>query len=252
MNKKDINYIVKLSNKYERYTYQLESRAIAPAAAALGGVLTAMTVGAIVNGLVNYLKNSPELIDNAKLLYNTLLDYKKSYGFGEHDDFLSKYTENLEKFIGAYNSVNDNPDRKDKSLLEDFESIIKNGSEIQAKSEKVIEAIESMKSVGGSIFSALKTVSLNFGFETDTSTILDQATNVAVLVGKYLPEIKLRHKKLMEEIQAQIINNQSTPESEIPAEIPAETPTETPTAEKPSPETRKEEDILSQLGGISL
>jgi hypothetical protein len=251
MNKKDINYIVKLSNKYERYTYQLESRAIAPAAAAagvLGPILTAMTVGAIVNGIVNYLKNSPELIDNAKLLYNTLLDYKKSYGFGEHDDFLSKYTENLEKFITAYNSVNNNPDRKDKSLLDDFESIIKNGSEIQAKSEKVIEAIESMKSVGGSIFSALKTVSLNFGFETDTSTILDQATNVAVLVGKYLPEIKLRHKKLMEEIQAQIINNQSTPESEIPAE----TPTETPTAEKPSPETRKEEDILSQLGGISL
>ncbi len=251
MNKKDINYIVKLSNKYERYTYQLESRAIAPAAAAaavLGPILTAMTVGTIVNGIVNYLKNSPELIDNAKLLYNTLLDYKKSYGFGEHDDFLSKYTENLEKFITAYNSVNDNPDRKDKSLLDDFESIIKNGSEIQAKSEKVIEAIESMKSVGGSIFSALKTVSLNFGFETDTSTILDQATNVAVLVGKYLPEIKLRHKKLMEEIQTQINNNQSTPESEIPTE----TPTETPTTDKPSPETGKQEDILSQLGGISL
>lgn len=242
MNKKDIKYIYKLANRYENQACQLEKMAIAPLAA-IGYIFTVGLVGNLVGGLAKYLQSSPEVIDNITKLYDTLIDYKKSYTFGKHDALLSEYTDKCKSFIDSYNKIGKTADDKDPAILEDFKSIVSNGEFIQEKSSAIIEAIEDMKSFAGSAFEAVRFVGLNFGLETDTTTIIDYAEKVSKMLSAILPEFKLKRDKLLQKI-SEHANNQTATNPVLTEPVQ--------TTDDSSKPTDKDESILDQFANFSF
>lgn len=243
MNQKDIKYIYKLANRYEKQACQLEKLALAPLAA-IGYIFTAGLVGNLVGGLAKYLQSSSEVIDNIKKLYDTLIDYKKSYTFGKHDALLSEYTDKCKSFIDSYNKIGKTADDKDPAILEDFKTIVTSGEFIQERSQAVTEAIEDMKSFAGSAFEAVRFIGLNFGLETDTTTIIDYVAIVNKMLSALLPEFKLKRDKLLQKINEHTTNQvSSSPSTATESEQ---------TTTDPSKPTDKDESILDQFANFSF
>ena len=130
MNQQDVKYILKLANQYEKQANMskktLEKQAYWQAA---------LLVGPLVSSLVDYLRSSPELLDNLKLMADTLDDYKTSYGFDKYDALLSGYTSDIKKFLSTYKSVKDK--EVSPELISDFESLVATGDKISSNTEKV-------------------------------------------------------------------------------------------------------------------
>lgn len=222
MNHQDIRYILKLASQYEKQANiakkTLEKKAYWQAA---------LLVGPLVGSLVDYLRSSPELLDNLKLMANTLDDYKSSYGFDKYDALLSAYTSDIKKFLSTYKSVKDK--EVSPELISDFESLVASGDKISSNTEKVKTAIENMKSIAGKAFDVLKFTGLNLGTRTDSTIIIELADKIASMLFPYLAEVnsKLRmiQQKMSEQPSSEADEEETAPAPTTPTRRPIRTTT---------------------------
>lgn len=237
MNQQDVKYILKLASQYEKQANMAKKTLEKQAYWQLASLVLPL-----VSGLVDSLRSSPELLDNLKLMADTLDDYKTSYGFDKYDTLLSGYTSDIKKFLSTYKSVKDKEISPE--LISDFESLVETGDKINSNTEKVKGAIEDMKSYAGKAFDVIKGLGFNLGTRTDSTIIVDLADKIASMLMPYLAEVTSKLRMIQQKMSEQ-------PSSEADEEESAPTAAPTP-ARRPRRTTTVSDSSTSGGGGGAL